>query len=390
MAHTIVLRLQESGKELRVWDEFRLTHDLFSPGSAWTFGLWYSRETGSTWKEIRETVKLGARVQVLIDGALQLDGLVATVEPHAGRDGAGLAISGRDLAASVIDSEVDPRTKVRGMTVEDAIAQILSQFPGLQFVVGCEAEAAREVAALQRPGPRGTSTRRRRRRRHPLDRYRIRPGQKGWDVLSDIATHAGCLLWTGPTDKGTGVILDTPKLTGDPLYFFERRDVGNGTFAGNILSSRHRFNITGIPTALTANSHSGGGGDLSSTTRVLYNTAVTESSLCVPGLEFWNQRYLDVRRMRSSADATRVVERTIAQANRDFVQYSVTVKGFWQNGKLYAVNQLARLRDDLEWPVIDKDLLVVRVSFSSSRKGGQTTEVTLLPPAAVQVFPVEE
>lgn len=387
--HTVTLKLKESGKELRVFDEAKITHDIFAVGSPWTLALWHSEKDESTWKSIRRDVKLLTEVQVYIDDALQLDGKVERMKIHGGRDGAMLVISGRDLSAACIDSEVDPATKVKGMSVEDAIAEILSQFPDLKFTVSCEAEAARDVAAFVRPGPRGTS-RRRRRRRKPLDQFRIRPGQKGWDLISEIANRAGCLLWTGPCDEGTAVILDTPEQNADPLFSFYRKQNENGSFSSNLLATDHEFTVAGIPTAITTMRHAGGAGDLVSARHTGYNLDVTESPFVVPGNEFWNQRYIDTRKMRTYDDVNRAAQRIVAQANRSFRSYGVRVQGCGQDGKLFAVNTIARLRDDLEYPALDENMLITHVSFSISRKGGSFSDITMVPPGLVVVVPQED
>jgi prophage tail gpP-like protein len=73
----------------------------------------------------------------------------------------------------------------------------------------------------------------------------------------------------------------------------------------------------------------------------------------------------------------------------DFETIELTVRGWGQNGRLYAVNTLARVRDDTEVPVLDGVYLITRVGFRRSRSGGTTATLRLVPAGAIQVFPAE-
>lgn len=390
--HRVVLRIAATGEELSVWNEFRLTIDVMQPGSAWTFALWRSLTTGSTWREIRSKVKLGTKIQILIDGALQLEGQCEQARVVRGRkSGAVYTISGRDLSASAIDSDADPHTNIKGMGTSDAIASVLTAFD-LRLVVGAEAEAAREVSARIRPGARGTSKHPRHRRK-PVDLYRIKPGEKAMAVCQQLALKAGLFLWTGPVEDGTGVILDVPGTSGEALFRFDRREVGDDRFESNFYDSDYEFTIRGIPTALCYWANGSRISDKGRTRCTAYNATITEDSPVVEPLsiDFWHQKFITNKDAKNLKELKNFVEHTVASENVRHRVYTITCQGFSQdyNGKvrLFAVNSLCRFRDDDEEPKIDEFMVLMRVSFSQNRDGGQDTSLTLIPRTLCEFFP---
>ena len=78
-----------------------------------------------------------------------------------------------------------------------------------------------------------------------------------------------------------------------------------------------------------------------------------------------------------------------------FRQYECTVQGHGQvvDGamRLYAVNTMARVRDDLcsspTGAPLDESMLITRVTFDGGRQSGTTTTLVLVPKDSISVIP---
>lgn len=144
--HEVKLILASSGVELDVWDEYVITQDMLSPGSPFTFALWYSRDRAATWEVLRRSVKVGDSVILTIDGAPQLNGRIEQVTTAAAGHGARtMTIAGRDLAGVALDFDADPTINVTGQRLEDALRRVFASV-ALPFRM-TTADAAREVVS---------------------------------------------------------------------------------------------------------------------------------------------------------------------------------------------------------------------------------------------------
>jgi prophage tail gpP-like protein len=80
---------------------------------------------------------------------------------------------------------------------------------------------------------------------------------------------------------------------------------------------------------------------------------------------------------------------------RGFRTYECTVRGHGQtlddNRLLYALNTIARVRDDVcldsEGNPLDEDMLVVGIEFRRSRAGGTLTRLRLVPLGSLLIEP---
>lgn len=142
--HVAALTLASTSLVLDVWDEYAIVQDMLSPGAAFTFALWYSRDRAATWDVLRRSVKVGDSVVLTIDGAPQLNGRIETVTTSAAGHGARvMTVTGRDLAGVALDFDADPAIAVTGLRLEDALRRVFASV-NLPFRM-TSADAAREV-----------------------------------------------------------------------------------------------------------------------------------------------------------------------------------------------------------------------------------------------------
>lgn len=389
----VALRLRD-GTELRNVPSIDVEHDMLNVGSAWAATLWWSDTQGSEWRDVRRRCKNGELVYVEIGGATQLLGRIEEVQVNAeGHDGGlELTISGRDVIGRLLDWDADPRTQLRNTTLEEAIAALCDPF-GVR-VLACDAAAEREARGLPRRGRRTRTGRPR--RRSPIDTTRIQPGQRVWEIIDKLCRAAGFLVWSAPTEYSNTIelVIDKPASASPPVFAFSREQLTPIEYGGNLLSGRHRVTTRNIPTSVTTFGHtslaSGQDRRMRSTAT---NGRLRSPYVIDPELFGTQPRFLRPDQARTISALEKAAERTFAKAMGEFREYHVRTRGFGQlvgeQRRLYTMNTGARIRDDVEEPPIDEDMLIKRVHFHQSRGRGQISELVLVPDGAITVTPDE-
>lgn len=376
MAHEVELKLLDTGRVVDVWDAYDCAIDLLKPGSPWAFTFWKSDAARSTWDVLMDEVKFGGGVELSIDGAPQLNGVIDTIKVPVSRRGAALSISGRDCAGVAIDWDADPTIFERNVTLGTAVRKVLEGL-GLTVAVGASAADARAAQSGRRPGARGSSS------SAPgdlLDKAHPKVGEKAWSFCDHLCRKKGYLLWVAPDAEGRlSVIVDRPLESGQPSYAFSRRLNPDGTVTNdsNVLESEHTVQYRDVPTSVSVMSRASRGDSLPArTVTTVVNTVPAVHPRASANLKV-HPRYVVAGRSRGPGAASGEAQRIIAEANAGFEVYECSVRGHGQDGVLYAVNSVARVRDEVSR--LNKDMLVTRVQFKGSRAAGQTTELSTIP-----------
>lgn len=384
--HEVLLRIGAEGTVVRSWDEVTITRDMLSAGSPWTVTLWRQGRSDS-WDRIRDVARGLAPVSVEIDGAPQLRGTIERVRDGASRAGAPFTLSGRDAIAAAIVSDVDPTLSLRGATLEEVAERALAPL-GLGVVIGADADEARAIQAGARPGARTT---RRTRRGHHVDRFKPKPGEKVWPFLEALCRRHGFLVWPVPYGSGAGLVIDRPAYDSPATQSLVRRRVranDNGaSWEGNLLSGFRDLDVTEVPSAVTVFGHA----SLTAREDARHRGTVLNDRLAharVAAAYTPRPRYIRDPRARSPQIAEQRARLELAHANASLESYEATVQGFSNAGRLWTVNTMVNLDDELTsatgaW-------LVTRVTFARSRASGHTTTLRLVPRGALVVEPDPE
>lgn len=389
----VALRLRD-GTEITNLPSIDLEHDMLSPGSAWAATLWWSSSQGSEWREIRRKCLCGEMVYIEIGGATQLLGRIEETTVTAGGHDGGLelTLSGRDVIGRLIDWDADPRTQLRNVTLEEAIAALCDPF-GVR-VLACDAAAEREARGLPRRGRRTRTGRPR--RRNAIDTTRIQIGQRVWEVIDKLCRAQGFLVWGAPTEYSNTieVVIDKPASASPPTFSFDRIAQPDGSYRGNMLEGAHHVATMNVPTEVTAFGHSA----LTSSSdsrlqRTVFNDRLISPYVVEPSTFGPQPRFLRPDQARTESAIGKAAERTFAKAMGAFRQHSITVRGFGQftggQRRLFTMNTGAHVRDDCEEPRVDENMLIRKVHFHQSRARGQLTELVLVPDGSIAVTPDE-
>lgn len=387
-AHDVTLTLANGPTPIATWDRATLTLSMLKVGQPWTFSMWRTSTDRTTWAVLAQRLKLLDRVTASIDGHPQLVGRIERFERHADGHGECLAvISGRDLAGAAQSWDVNPTIRIRNTPLADALSAV---FGGLDLsVTVTPAAAAREAQSARRPGGRGAGTQQ---RRTVVDLSHPRVGEKVWATAESIVRRLGYMLWVAPrTDGSFGIVVDAPDYEQAPSYALSRTLSAQGIGGGNILRGAETFSVQEVPSSVSVYTGSVRGTGQSARSRAGIINERTLDTNITRGFMLEDAppqpRHVRSERARTLDAATKEAHRIIADGMQDFRRYTCTVQGFGQTidgaPRLYAVNTIASVRDDLmidaDGRGLREDMLITDVEFTHSRKEGQTTNLTLVP-----------
>ena len=392
ITHDAELRLGATRQRLEGFDELTITHDLLAPGSPTTVSLWRP-PTDRPWpeSELYRLAKVYSPVEFAIDGALQVRGVVERVAVGADHGGATLRISFRDLTGAAQVADADPHLSLRSETLLGALEKLYAAH-GIHVTLGIDADDARSTLAGMRPGARVSPARRTRRprRAHPVDKFRIQPGQKVQAVADALCRRHGYLLFSAPYGDGVGLVIDRPA-TSPVLYQLTRKRQPDGSVRGNLLVGERTLDAMTLPTEVTVFGHS----PTTDREDIYHQSAVQNDVLAHPRVEsvyLPRPRYLRDAHATKPQIAAQRARRELADANAGFDVYTATVQGWTQGSPgrgpwLYAINTLAQMDDDET--DTRGDWLITQVTFRRSRKDGTLTQMRLVPKGALQLYPDE-
>ena len=386
--HDVELRLGPDGVRVGAVDELTVTHDLLAPTSPWTATLWRTA-SDAPWPEsdLWPLAKVDTPAALVVAGAVQVRGYVTRCQVTASRAGSPLSITGRDQAAVAQMADADPAISLRNSTLEDALRRLFDVL-GINLTVGMLAADARTALAGMRPGARvpaaSTGRRRTARRRHKVDQFRVKVGEKVWQLADQLCRRHGYLLYSAPTGDGVALVIDRPAYDSPVLYRLDRKRQQDGSHEGAILAGGRTVDDSQVPTAVTVFGHAAIASREDARLRVrlenegLVHPRVADAFPVRP-------RYLRDEKAKTQAQCTQRGRREIARAMAGFDVCEYTVQGFGQDGKLYAVNAMARVDDDVCG--VRGDWLVTQVVMKRSKAGGHTAQLRLVPKGALVIEP---
>lgn len=387
ITHNVSLCLAD-GTEVDVFDEYTIKLSMFEHGNPFTFSLWHSDDARSTWDYLLDNVKCYDPITLRIDGALQLSGTIGTVHPSADAKGARLEISGRDVIGLAQDADVSPRLSSKGSTLAEVIEEMLLPL-GITVVVAASADEIRNAQLGKRRSGR-TSTKS---RAHRVDKYHPPIGERIWSAIEILCRRYGYLVWAAPWDVDTiAVVIDKPAYDAEPLFQFTRRSLrDNATQDSDILAGGLRVCTDGVPTETFIYGASTRGNATPSRSAAhevndrLDARFVRFPTRFIPRHQRTNNN-LDLGHSQQQA------RRLINESMRGHRVYECVVQGHSQSyqgdseiAQIYAINSMARVRDDLL--KIDEAMLIDSVTFSRGARSGTTTRLTMHTKGAVRCEP---
>lgn len=405
MARQSVVSLHVGGVIVDTWDSYTVTIDMLTPGSPFTFTVWQSDTFGTTWSLLRAAAKCYTRVVLFVDDAIQLDGLLETVDTFVDIErGVGMNLSGRDLAGWAMDADADPTLRLKGQTLGAALTALFQPL-GFELHIA-EAASARDATLRTAPAPRRSVHRRRRTesasRARVVDFSHPRPGDKVWGLAETMCSRQSYMIWTAPDGEGAcAVVVDRPDFAASPRFVFSRQSNGDGTFRGNTMSASENVSVRGVPTLVNVYCGTARGESVNARLRVSAANLIVDSPTVTRGFvgdvtEL--PRHVRSQTARTIEQARGEADRIITDTTSHLRTYEVTVQGHTQTAVggggtnfVYSVNTMAQVIDDAllnpQGSPLNEAMLITRVVLNGSKSAGQKSTLRLIPRDSIILNP---
>jgi len=137
-----IVELKIGDITIDTWQRIRVEHDMLSAADSFdmTFGVssWDPRvEPEPIIQRLRAYAKAFARVELYIDGARQLHGLMDTIRGVGGPGGPAIQITGRDLGGQLEDEYMPTSFNYKGLPLLDLLARATAKW-SIPIVIGNE------------------------------------------------------------------------------------------------------------------------------------------------------------------------------------------------------------------------------------------------------------
>lgn len=373
-AHRISISVQD--KTIEGWTEYEIGASMVEPADTFSLTRPFSLDA---WKLCRKD----ARVRIAIDGVVRIDGFIDT-RSKASVAGT-MSIEGRCKVGRLVQTSIATIGGLDGLSLVDAVKKLA----GPEFAVvtlsdarnravsrgkGGRAQAQGEPAIFNVKGK--------------LDEDhagRLDPGEMRWNVIEQLCSSIGLACWS--SGDGRELVVGKPNYRQDVQYLLRHsRSRGSNVMDMSLSeSTRNRY-------AMIEAHGTGRGGDDDYGQGVISHAG---SAFDGPGddgtgvdFTYPKRLVLSQTALQSNAEAGRAAARDMTRRNFERQQVTIQAPLHGQRFRgdvitLFAPNTLARVIDDDLG--LDNVFLIYEVRFKGSAKGGETTDLKLVPRGTVFV-----
>jgi prophage tail gpP-like protein len=395
----VALTLIERPLILKNWKSYEFSSHFLTPTDGWSFTIGAEDLDDET----KQALRVGVRVSLTINGAVQAHGYIDAISISASRSG-GLeyTIQGRDTLAQAVDSCADPTQSLKeGMNLEQALVSLFAPFGwGSPDRFTVTNDASRGVKTGTARGVKYTKGGRRKPPRPTMEYllHQLRPHSREgvFEFASRIAQRFGLWIWS--TASGEQLVVSKPAFDVDPYYVLRRNRKGTT----NVLDGTVHYNIADQPTLIVADGVSGGGefgrGRIKT---IMGNTAVfcTDPAYLKPFEKYPDAKrllghnfptlmrvprartlYLHDDESQTQENLDAYVRREMALLQRRSITADYTVEGHGQNTPDGFVPWTVDTTVDVEDEVAGffERMYVMGRTFRKSRDGGTSTHLELI------------
>lgn len=336
------LALVIGGHEHRDWERYEVDSDLLIPADGWRMTINLPAE------ELPAYVREWAPVTLTYAGQVILHGLIDTLESGVEKETRTLTLTGRDLAAVLVDCSA-PVFTARQCGLDEIVAKMVRPL-GITAIRVDAGKAGR-------------------------DKISVDPGMTAWDALQRVCEQNGCWPWFAP--DGT-LHIGGPDYTdsGNPPVgqLIQRLD-GRGNNVTQLTETRGVQERYSQVTVL-GQSH---GSERTAGEHSIHATAKDSAA------DFHRPKIVVEADCEDAGHAQRRARKIVADGKLGAYELRATVRGhkvFGAGETLWTPGQRVRV---LSEPLhVDGVFYLMRRTFLCSRSGGRTTELTLRPDALWQ------
>jgi prophage tail gpP-like protein len=310
-------------------------------------------------------IEVGQRCKLFINGHLELNGFIDTVEGDDKKDSRTLRVSGRDLMGLLVDAccELSDCEALEEVSLLTAAQKMVRKLPVI----------SRNPPGMQEGLPDVI----------PLGILQIEPGMKIFEILSRYASMRGLIFYSMP--DGT-LIFGKPKryrfaedpktkhqlvrgngdvwFPADPIWYLIRRKSGKGN---NIESISYKRDISKASSIVNVVSQGAG----------MEGFGQCEASASFSNSDFPPKLYkpLVITQNGDLNSPAALAKLTVEKMRREMLSITCEVAGHSQNGSNWAINNFVSLIDEVNG--FRGDFLIYGRTFAASKEDGMKTTLRL-------------
>lgn len=390
----VVLEMPDAGLRLDTWTSYSFNSNFLSPTDEWHFTIAHEQIP----EPILAAISNGARVTLSVGGHIQGNGYIDEVQLHHSREGGHeITVTGRDMLAPMVDSNMDPRQRFpETQTMAQFVAAVAGPY-------GFGSDAAIVDSNKQNQGvltgeTRGIKTSRKGKPLRSIILHRLKPypNESAFNFMARITQRHG--LWPWASADGTQLIVSTPTFDQAALYTLARKLTGG---RNNIESGGARLSLRSQPSIIVAQGF-GGGYEFPNTrhTVLMINPAVdadsgairaaypdaTQIPLSLDGVSPLKSKtarpmFLYDEESKTPEQLQNFVRREMALKMRQSFTAQYVVDGHTQNGTPWAVDTMVHVDDDRGR--VHEELYVLARTFTKDRRSGTKTHLELIRPGTL-------
>ena len=369
-AASIVL---ENGTALKLWKSYAINSNFLTPTDGWdfTFG------TEVEWKRVKDMIAPDSKIQILIDGVLQLTGWIDSYHVEASAEGGtSITVHGRDVMKPLVKSNVYPGMAIKGKTIADIITSVLAEvYPYNTPLLYTDPEANRLLIAdpskkYRKASNSKANSKRKSKAHNVLEYYEAHPQEGAFEFISRMLRKSGMWLW--PTADGNFVV-GGPDYEQPSMYVIHRT---NGDSRAQVTRSSYTFDKTSVPSYI----HVAGKGASKDFAKVPVNGLAQD-----PSHKLYCPIYIKHDEATTNEEAQNFADQEMSRLKQNERVYECTVRGHRNvlSNAFYQPNTIATVVDEILG--IDEELWILDRTFRKSVDAGTTTDLKMIPKNAIQL-----
>jgi len=381
-----------SGVQFDRFIAYEVSSNYLTPTDGWSFTLAADMLSDND----RNALIEGAKVEMSIDGQVQLTGYIDTIQAHGSRSaGSLLTVEGRDWYSLAVDGHIDPSIRFKpSQTLADVVEQTLGPFGVTDFAIDAIANRNAITGRIY-----GTPTSK---KGKPLKSYvlhEIKPYQQegAHAFVSRVAQRFG--LWIRPAADGKTVIVGQPDFDQPSRYGIRLRN--DGSQNNNVTDWDVKASRGDQPSVIFCEGFGGGGTFASNTLRtyivnplvvspiadidalIKRYPGIAQTAVPLPALgsaiaggpipeAFIRALYLKDTESHTLAELQAYARRQLALHMRKSLSAHYTIEGHKLGGQPVAIDTIADVDDDLGGVKIPLWILDRRFSKRAGEEGTKT------------------
>lgn len=392
----VSLVLPQSGTVINTWTQYSFHSNFLTPTDEFSFTIAHEKLPPAVAQEL----VAGTQVSLLVNSLTQATGYIDDVDIVNNREGGTeFMITGRDVLAPAVDSNMDPRQRfAEGQTLAQFLESVFAPYGWVgdtAFVIDNDANLDVLTGSLQ-----GTRTSKKGKALASVVLHQLKPyqGEGAFAFASRISQRHG--LWIWPSADGLTLIVGKPQQDRTPIASL-KRGFGQDSTKNSILSGGAKRSLRDQPSIVVAQCFGGGGEFQKSNMTVLaVNPAVIADNNDIL------QTYASAVRVTLAGDYAEpitsktarpvflkddeshtqeqlenFVVRELSLRLRKAFSANYEVRGHTQNGIPWSVDTVVQVDDDRAR--VHEPLYVIGRTFSKSRGGGTRTHLELIRPGTL-------